>query len=58
MTPARHKFRLLKLITAIRDEVGACVGAGHLQYPYPVLQDFENAADKLIEEIERTVLLK
>jgi len=58
MTPARHKNKLLRLITQLRDGVSECVDHKHLQNPYPAMQDFEDAAAKLIGEIERTVLLK
>ena len=58
MSPYRHKQKLLKLMTRLRDEVCNLLEDKHLLYPYKSLPEIEHDIDNLVEEIERTGLVK
>lgn len=56
--PEKHKTRLLKLITKLREDVCSLLNDGHLEYPYKSLPEIERDIDCLVQEIERTELSK
>lgn len=56
MTPARHKTRLLKTLTLLKNEVCNLLEDQHLQYPYKSLEEIERDIENLLREIERTGL--
>ena len=58
MKPERHKSRLLKLLTNLKNEVCSLIKDGHLQYPYKSLEEIERDIDNLTQEIERVRLAK
>jgi len=58
MTPKRHKNRLLKLMTKLREEVCVLVEHKHIKYPYKNLHEVELDIHDLTKEIERTELVK
>ena len=58
MSPKRHKTRLLKLLTKLKNEVCSLLEDKHLQYPYKSLPEVEHDIDNLCQEIERTELAK
>jgi len=57
MTPKRHKNRLLKILTQLREEVCSLIEDEHLLYPYKQLPEVEKDIDNLIFEIDRTGLV-
>ena len=58
MSPKRHKNRLLKVLTQLKNEVCSLLKDEHLQYPYKSLEEIEHDIDNLTQEIERTGLAK
>jgi len=56
MSPKRHKRRLLRLITKIKNEVCRLEEHGHIKYPYKDLHEVDLDISDLIHEIERTEL--
>ena len=58
MSPKRHKTRLLKLMTELREEVSRLQEEKHIKYPYKNLHEVELDIHDLTKEIERTELSK
>ena len=58
MTPKRHKIRLLKILTQLKNEVCSLLKDEHLQYPYKSLEEIEHDIENLTREIERVGLIK
>ena len=58
MSPNRHKKKLLRLMTKIRNEVSRMTEEQHIKYPYKNLQEVEIDIHDLTQEIERMELMK
>ena len=58
MKPAKHKAKLMKLLTKLKNEACSLIKDEHLQYPYKSLPEVERDIDSLCQEIERTELAK
>jgi len=58
MTPKRHKNRLLRLMTKLRNEVSRLQEEKHITYPFKALHEVELDMHDLTVEIERTELVK
>jgi len=58
MTPRRHKNRLLKLTTKLREEVCKLMENGHIHFPYKDLKEVELDIHHLAQDIEKIELSK
>ena len=58
MSPKRHKFKILKTITLLRNQVAELYEHEHVQHPSKSLNDVELDIHDLAKEIERMELLK
>lgn len=58
MKAGRHRKRLLKYTTLLRDEVCVCMEEGHVKWPPKSLREVEQDIDGLLREIERLELIK
>ena len=56
MKPAKHKAKLMKLLTKLKNEACSLLEDKHLQYPYKSQEEVERDIDNLCQEIERTGL--
>lgn len=58
MSPRRHKFKILKTITLLRNQVAELFGHGHIEYSLESMDEVERHIDTLIKEVERKALVK
>ncbi|MFW9894045.1 MAG: hypothetical protein ACFFFO_17710 [Candidatus Thorarchaeota archaeon] len=56
MSPKRHKTKLLRIMTHLRDAVSETLEHRHIKYPYPELHELEIQLHKMVQAIERQEL--
>lgn len=58
MSPRRHKLKILKTLTLLKNQVSELFSHQHIEYTVKSLDEVERDIDMLVKEIERKELAK